>query len=53
MESHDFVEVIYEQGPLRVIKIGWWRQIRNIFNNESEWIWDGPPQRRKAIKIGD
>lgn len=42
MDAKDFVEVIYDQGPVKVVRVGYWRRIHN--GDESLWIWDGPPQ---------
>jgi hypothetical protein len=48
MDKKDFIEVIYDVGPMKVVRVGCWRQIWNTFNNESLWVWDGPPQGREA-----
>ena len=44
MDTKPFSEVIYEEYPFRVVRVGNWRRIFRIDNNYGMWIFDKPTQ---------
>jgi hypothetical protein len=44
MDKKPFSEVIYEEGPIRVVRIGNWRHVSNVDNHEFLWLFDRTTQ---------
>jgi hypothetical protein len=42
MDAQEFIEVLHNNVSIRVVRVGYWRLIKNLSDGEALWIWDGP-----------
>lgn len=43
--SEEFVSEVWNDGHLRIVRVGFWLQLINMDTNDRKWKWQGRPQR--------